>query len=85
MRLSNIPPAEISLDFLPQPIQISPTILNNYNMKLSLQQPLFTGFRLLASKRVAENNFQASNSEYDKDLNEAAFKIQNVFWNYYKA
>ncbi len=84
-RLSNIPPAEISLDFLPQPIQISPTILNNYSMKLSLQLPLFTGFRLLASKGVAENNFQASNSEYDKDLNEAAFNIQNVFWNYYKA
>ncbi len=85
MRLSNIPPTEISLDFLPHPVQISPTILNNYNLKLSLQQPLFTGFKLWSVKSVAKNNYQASNYEYDKDLNEAAFKIQNVFWNYYKA
>ena len=85
MRLSNIPPTEISLDFLPHPVQISPTILNNYNLKLSLQQPLFTGFRLWSVKSIAKNNYQASNYEYDKDLNEAAFKIQNVFWNYYKA
>ncbi len=85
MRLSNIPPTEISLDFLPHPVQISPTILNNYNLKLSLQQPLFTGFKLWSVKSIAKNNYQASNYEYDKDLNEAAFKIQNVFWNYYKA
>ncbi len=84
-RLSNIPPVEISLDFLPQPVQIAPVILNNYNLKLSLQQPLFTGFRLWSAKSIAENNYKASNYEYDKELNEAAFKIQNVFWNYYKA
>ena len=85
MRLSNIPPIAISLDFLPQPVEIAPVILNNYNLKLSLQQPLFTGFRLWSVKSIASNNYQASNFEYNKDLNEVAFKIQNAFWNYYKA
>ncbi len=79
MRLSNIPPAEINLGFLPQPIQIMPTILNNYNLKLSLQQPLFTGFRLWSAKSIADNNYQASNYEYDRDLNEAAFPNPKCF------
>ena len=33
MRLSNIPPFEVSLPIFPQPIVISPTILDNYNLK----------------------------------------------------
>ncbi len=85
MRLSNIPPFEVSLPIFPQPIQISPVILDSYNLKLSLQQPLFTGLRLWSLKSAAKNNYDASKSEYQKDLNDAAFKIQKAFWNYYKA
>ena len=84
-RLSNIPPFEVSVPIFPQPIQISPVILNNYNLKLSLQQPLFTGFRLLSLKSVAENNYESNNYEYKKNLNEVAYNIQNAFWSYYKA
>jgi outer membrane protein len=84
-RLSNIPPFEVSLPIFPQPIQISPVILNNYNLKLTLQQPLFTGFRLWSLKGAAENNYESSSYEYKKNLNDVAFNIQNGFWNYYKA
>ena len=84
-RLSNIPPFEVSLPIFPQPIQISPVILNSYNLKLSLQQPLFTGFRLLSLKSAAESNYESSSYEYKKAINDAAFNIQNTFWNYYKA
>jgi outer membrane protein TolC len=85
MRLSNITPFELSLPILPRPIVISPVILDNYNMKLGLQQPIFTGFRLTSLKSAANSNYEAANSDYQKDLNETAFKIQNAFWNYYKA
>ena len=85
MRLSNIPPFAVTVPFSPNPIQISPVILNNYSIRLSLQQPLFTGFRLLSLKSAAESNYEAANSDYQKDLNEAAYKIQNSFWNYFKA
>ena len=85
LRLSNIPPFEVSLPIYPQPIQISPVILNNYNLKLTLQQPLFTGFRLLSLKSAAENNYKSTNLEYKKNLNDVALNIQNAFWNYYKA
>ncbi len=84
-RLSNIPPFEVSLPIFPQPIQISPVILNNYNLKLTLQQPLFTGFRLWSLKGAAENNYESSSYDYKKSLNDVAFNIQNAFWNYYKA
>ena len=83
-RLSNVPPFEVSLPFLPQPIVISPTILDNYNFRLSLQQPLFTGFRLLSLKSAAKLNYEASKIDYSKDMNEVAWKIQNGFWNYYR-
>lgn len=85
MRLSNIPPFEVNLPISPKPIQISPVILDNYSVKLSLQQPLFTGFKLWSLKSAAESNYDAASEDYQKDLNETAFKIQNAFWNYYKA
>jgi len=86
MRLSNIPPFEIEFPpIIPRPIIISPVILDNWSMKLSLQQPLFTGFRLFSLKSAAKSNYEASQFEYNGDLNNAALKIQTSFWNYYKA
>ncbi|MHB1687132.1 MAG: TolC family protein [Ignavibacteriaceae bacterium] len=84
-RLSSVPPFEVSLPFLPAPVIVSQTILNNYNFRLSLQQPLFTGFRLLSLKSAAKSNHDASKTDYTKDINDVAWKIQNAFWNYYKA
>ena len=85
MRLSDIPPFEVSLPILPKPIQISPVILDNYSLKLSLQQPLFTGFRLMSLKNMAQSNYKASESDFNGDKNDEALKIQIAFWNYYKA
>jgi outer membrane protein len=85
-RLSNIPPFEVSIPALfPKPIQISPVILDNYNLKLTLQQPLFTGFKLWSLKSAAEYSYESSNYEYKNSLNDAAFNVQNAFWSYYKA
>ena len=84
-RLSDVPPFEVNVPIFPAPIKIQDVILNNYNVKLSLQQPLFTGFRLSSLKDAAELNKEATQSDYNKDANEAALNIQNAFWNYYKA
>ena len=85
MRLSDIPPFEVSLPILPKPIQISPVILDNYSLKLSLQQPLFTGFRLTSLKNMAQLNYKATELDFNSDKNDEALKIQSAFWNYYKA
>jgi outer membrane protein len=85
-RLSdNVPPFEVVTPFSPMPIKISDPVLNNYNLRLSLQQPLFTGFKLSSSKKAAEYNFNAAESEYSKEINEAAMNIHIAFWNYYRA
>lgn len=85
-RLSdNVPPFEVTTPFSPMPIKISDPVLDNYNVRLSLQQPLFTGFKLLSSKKAAGYNFNAAESDYSKEMNEAALNIHNAFWNYYRA
>lgn len=85
-RLSdNVPPFEVTTPFSPTPIRISEPVLDNYNLKLSFQQPLFTGFKLLSSKKTAEYNLNASEFEYSTEKNDAAFNIHSTFWNYYKA
>ncbi|MDP4172511.1 MAG: TolC family protein [Bacteroidota bacterium] len=84
-RLSSVPPFQVQIPILPKPITISDVILNNYNIRLSLQQPIFTGFRLSSLRSAAILNGQAAQADYSKDINEASFKIQTAFWQYYKA
>ncbi|MGE5354501.1 MAG: TolC family protein [Acidobacteriota bacterium] len=84
-RLSNVPPFQVNIPGAPFPIKISDVILNNYGMRLSLQQPLFTGLRLTSLKSAAELNSKAAGEDYSKDVNEASFKIHSAFWQYYKA
>lgn len=85
MRLSNVPPFLIDLSFLPRPYTVSSTILDNYSLKLSFQQPLFTGLRLLSLRSAAKENYKAQESAYNGSLNDAALNIETAFWNFYKA
>jgi outer membrane protein len=84
-RLSDIPPFEVKLPIFPAPVKIEDVVLNNYSLKVSLQQPLFTGFRLLSLRSASEKFRDAFAADYDKDANEEAFNIINAFWNYFKA
>ncbi|MDT3695894.1 MAG: TolC family protein [Ignavibacterium sp.] len=85
-RLSdNVPPFEVITPFSAVPIKISEPVLNNYYLKLSLQQPIFTGLKLLSSKKAAEYYFNAAESDYSKELNETVMNIHTIFWNYYRA
>lgn len=84
MRLSDVPPFEISMSFLPNPIRIQEAILNTYNLKLSLQQPIFTGFKLSSLNEAANYNLESAELDYTKEVNEETFKIISAFWNVYK-
>ena len=85
MRLSDVPPFEISISFFPTPITIQEPILNSYNFKFSLQQPIFTGFKLTALHSAANYNLESTKLDYSKELNEEVFNIISAFWNIYKA
>jgi outer membrane protein TolC len=84
-RLSDVPPFEVVVPFSPVPIKLQDAILNNYNFKLTLQQPIFTDFRLSSLRSAAKLNFQASELEYSASVNDYSIKIQEAFWNLYNS
>jgi outer membrane protein len=82
-RLSDIDPAIIATPF--GEFEINPTILNSYTARLSLQQPLFTGFRLSSSSKIAELNSRAAGEEYRQAEDQLIFDIKNAYWTLFRA
>lgn len=82
-RLSDIPPFSVNTPF--GNFVLSPSILDNYNLKLSLQQPLFTGFKLQSSYDAAKLNASAADQDYTKDEQDLFLNIKNAYWTLYKA
>ncbi len=82
-RLSKVDPFNINTPF--GNFEISPSILDNYQTKLTLAQPLFTGFRLKSSSDIAEYSANASQEDFNKDKNELVFNIRNGYWGLFKA
>lgn len=81
-RLSKVDPFNIQTPF--GTFEISPSILNNYTTKLSLTQPLFTGFRLNSSSSIAEYSAEASSEDFNKDKKELVFNVRNSYWGLFK-
>lgn len=84
LRQSNVDPYLIIIPFSAEPLQLSEIILNNYSLKLSLQQPLYTGGRLSSSKNSAEFYTTSSELDFSNEKNNLASNVQVAFWNYYK-
>ncbi len=64
---------------------LSPTILNNYTLKATVEQKLFTGFRLESNSKVAKLTEQAVHEDYNKDKSELIYNIRNAYWSLFKA
>jgi outer membrane protein TolC len=84
-RLSEVDPFAVQVPFAPNPITISPIVLNNYSLRLTVQQPLFTGFRLLNSARAAERNAHAALQDYETDKANMTLAVKTAYWNLFKA
>ena len=85
-RLSQVPPFTFTLPFQGStPVTISPVILDNYVLKLSAAQPVFTGFKLESLEEAAGFSAKATQFEYDKDKNELIYSIKTAYWNLVKA
>ncbi|HEY6191710.1 MAG TPA: TolC family protein [Bacteroidota bacterium] len=93
-RLSDVPPFVATIpqgafgtNFPPQEISfpLSQTILNNYGLRLTVQQPLFTGMRLSSGSDIAEYTAQATGEDYNRDKSDLIYNIQGAYWNLYKA
>ena len=64
---------------------LSPSILDNYNLKLSLQQPLFTGFKLSSNSQIANLNSLAAKQQYTQTEQDLILSIKNAYWNLFSA
>jgi len=83
-RLSNVDPFQVKLPILPQPVEISPTVLDNTNLRLGVQQPLFTGFRLRSNAEVADRLAEASRSDHASDRADLVLNITAAYWTLYQ-
>jgi len=85
MRLSDEKPFEIDVPQLPQKIIISPTIRDQRYLALKVQQPIFTGFKLLSAYKAAKDNAAAEIAQFRSDSLDLSLEIQTAYWNLYKA
>ena len=81
-KLSDVPAFKISLPGFPN---IFPVILNNYVTKATLQQPLFTGWKLQIGANSAEYTAEASKRDVENDKAELVYNIKSAYWNLYRA
>ncbi len=79
-RLSEVPPFEVTLPIFPSPIVVSQNYFNNCALRLGLQQPLFTGFRLEASAASARFLEKSAGSDLEKDRAEFIFAVKSGYW-----
>lgn len=79
-RLSEVPPFEVTLPISPNPIVVSQNYFNNYNLRLGIQQPLFTGFRLQAGVASARFLEKSAGQDLEKDRADFLFAVKNAYW-----
>ncbi|MEN6310020.1 MAG: TolC family protein [Acidobacteriota bacterium] len=79
-RLSEVPPFQVSLPISPDPIVVSQNYSNIYTLKLGVQQPLFTGFRLEAGTESARLLEKSAGLDLDKDRSEVVFAVKIAYW-----
>ncbi len=93
-RLSTVPPQAVTLPansfgrgFPPSDISLtlSPTILNNYAVRTTLQQPLFTGNKLSGAIRAAAYGAEAADQDYFKERSDVMYNIKAAYWNLLRA
>jgi len=79
-RLSEVPPFEVTLPIFPTPIVVSRNYFNNWSLRLSVQQPVFTGFRLEAGEESARMLERSAGADLDKDRSEFIFAVKSAYW-----
>jgi outer membrane protein TolC len=74
-----------SISFVTQNYPLTSDIVNNYGLKATLQQPLFTGGKISGAIDAAEYAAQATQEDHKKDQAEVLYNIKAAYWNLYRA
>jgi outer membrane protein len=83
-RLSDVDPFRVQLPGMPQPVVISPVVLDNYATHVGLLQPLFTGFKLLSNARAARALATAAEADLQGDRADLTLTIVTAYWALYQ-
>ena len=84
-RLSEVDPFQVTLPTSQNSFVLSPSIENYYALRVGVQQPLFTGFRLRSNVRAAEYLAEAAALDYQSDESNVELQIQSAYWLLYQA
>lgn len=79
-RLSEVPPFAVTLPGAPEPIVVSENFFNAWSLRLSVEQPLFTGFRLQAGTESARMLERSAGQDLAKDRSELVFSVKAAYW-----
>ncbi len=84
-RLSDVDPFQIQPPGFPRPFVISPTVLDNYNLRATVQQPLFTGLRLSSNARAAATLAEAAAEDSRNDESDLVLSVTAAYWTLFQA
>jgi len=89
-RLSEVPPFEVTLPMasllppgFPRSFIVSPNYYDSFMLRLSILQPLFTGFRLSNGAAAAEALEEAARQELVRDRGDVSFAVRSAYWDYF--
>ena len=68
-----------------QPVTFAPAILNRYSARASVEQPVFTGFRIPNRLDAARARTKAARAEVRARKNDAAYRARAAYWRLYEA
>ncbi len=83
---SNIPDFSVTLPSLPgapqagNAVTLAPAILDRYALQVSVQQPVFTGFRLENSIRAAEWQAEAAVQGVAQAMADLVLQVEQAYW-----
>ena len=86
LRFSEVMEADISENFTGLPFQIPPTTLrfgdeDNYSLKLSLSQPIYTGGKISNNIKAGEKAVSAELSHTNHVKNDLIYKVKEAYYN----
>jgi outer membrane protein TolC len=84
-RLSTVPDVTFINPQDSSEFTFSQNVFDNYSLKLSLSQQLFSGFRLENNHRASRLSEDAARQDYENDQLELVFNVKAAYWNLHGA
>lgn len=70
---------------LPSQITLGESITKSYAYRLTVQQPLFTGLKLINHRKIARYQSESAQLELTRKKQELKYQIGATYWNLYQA